>query len=843
MEIQNLYLKSLEENVLLHIPPLLKECEHYYSLISMNESEEDRFFLNASFGYLYKTLFEYDKAYQYFSEAHPFATKYLHSLNVVPFYVVYAKVLNKQKIFSLSVELLLKAKEVCIEENAIEELANIYLELGKNYVDCSLNSKALDYFEQAFEIASRLHKKFITSTILTSIGLVHKNLSQFQISIQYLEKALQSKKDLDDDEGIANVYFELGVVFFRIGNFIKSEEFLHNSIEYSILSNSKRIESNCYFQIGEIYISKSNYDLAYEYFQKALTVSAIVGLRSLLFKSLVKIASINVKKTIYAKAISNLDKAAKIIENSTLFDFHSLLHSVKAELHLALHNWEEYEKELQISQQFSEKDRQSKQNNLNELTDLLIVVEKANLSLSTTNHSKLQIHESLDTNTDTTYENNVFIHLFDQAPLAICITNLDNEILSTNREFLNIFSLRTDELINTNFTNLLSQEYKLDIELHASKLKENPNSKNSVEEQYHLTERKLIWLRRTTSISYIPNYDSMVFIHMLENINERKRAEKELVATLSKMQKNTDLLHNHKRKLETKNEEFSILNLELKSINEQLLKSKVAEQNTSSQLQIQYVEAVSLQNSILPNHENLKSCFNESYVFNKIFDPTGAKKDFHWVYSVPGSTVKYVAVAECSTTGYSATLLSVLGVSLLTSIVYEDPTLQPSMILSKFHSLLRMTLLSNFEKKLYFGFEITLVRIEEDKCIFSGAKLPLYVIQNYSVDSKPIQIDVLKGNQFSIGGIPDYKQRTFTDHIVLRDNPLLLFLTTDGFSNQYNEVVLTPVQRNIKRKLLELSRLSLNDQKIELEEEFLVLMKYSRIIDDILVVAVYLESE
>jgi|GEM_PF-3003686 len=844
MNARQLYSIALQENILLNIPPLLKECEQMFSLLVPYESEEDRFFLNASFGILYKTLLEYDKSYSYFTEAFPIVDKYLFGKEIVPFYVVFAKVLNKKELFVQSIETLLQAKKECQKENALELLANIYFELGNNYSECTVTTVALEQFHLCLEISSKLQLEILMTNVLISIGIVNKNIADYENARNNLLKALDMAKTIDSEEFIAKIYFELGDVFIATGKFVEAEEYLHRCIEYSILSNLKRIESNAYRKIGDIYFPKKNYDLALEYYQKSLTVSATVGFTLNLFLSMLKVATVHIHQQINTKALTLLEKASKIIEKTDNYELHSQLHTVYTLMFHTQKNWEKYESSFALQQRYEELHKefllQKQEEYRNEIHRLnLTKQDSSSVHLSFDKSTEQIENHSLSEND----EKNAFMYLFDHAPLGICITTTSNIIVATNKEFQRIFSNKNNESIESDFTNLLTTEYSIEFKEHTAKLIANPLLKYSVEEQYQIQHQVQIWLRRTTSMSFIPDFDQVVFIHMLENIQERKRAEQELVVTLSKMHRNTDLLFEHKRQLEEKNEQISIVNLQLQRKNEQLLRLQIAEQNITSQLESQYVEAVSLQNSLLPNDVFFQQSFKQSFIFNKVCDSLGAKKDFYWVFSNPTISSKFIAVADCSISGYSTTLLSVLGVSLLTSIVFEDPTMVPSEILKKFHSLFQKTLQSNFESKQYYSFDIGLIKIEHDRCIFSGANTPLYFVKNNLENLTNQFVEIIEPNLHSIGGFSEEEEFLFEDTVIYRDVDIVVYLTTNGFSKHYNEEMNIPFQKSIRDKLKELSSLSLLNQLEVLESEHKEYLQYSRLVDDILLIAFTLEAD
>ena len=81
------------------------------------------------------------------------------------------------------------------------------------------------------------------------------------------------------------------------------------------------------------------------------------------------------------------------------------------------------------------------------------------------------------------------------------------------------------------------------------------------------------------------------------------------------------------------------------------------------------------------------------------------------------------------------------------------------------------------------GMDIALCLIDKkDKKIeFAGANRPLYLFKNGI-------IEVIKGNRFGIGGIQTESLKKYTSHKILVEPGDAIYLTTDGYSDQFGEI-------------------------------------------------------
>ncbi len=202
--------------------------------------------------------------------------------------------------------------------------------------------------------------------------------------------------------------------------------------------------------------------------------------------------------------------------------------------------------------------------------------------------------------------------------------------------------------------------------------------------------------------------------------------------------------------------------------------------------------ALTIQQAMLPEKELMDSLFDAHFV---IFKPLSmVSGDFYWVTKVEteveGSiqTRIYAAIIDCTGHGVPGGFMSVIGKTLLDEIVQTQQVKEPSKILELLdkntRAVLKQDQTSNDD-----GMDIGLLCLEEDKeeekfkITFSGAKRPLYFIEKTDSLSK---LKIIKGNRRSIGGRTRNNPVPFIDNEIILKKGALIYLTTDGFSDQPN---------------------------------------------------------
>ncbi len=188
--------------------------------------------------------------------------------------------------------------------------------------------------------------------------------------------------------------------------------------------------------------------------------------------------------------------------------------------------------------------------------------------------------------------------------------------------------------------------------------------------------------------------------------------------------------------------------------------------------------AQTIQDAILPAKKTLRELFTEHFVIYRPKDIVSG--DFYWVTHVENYT--FAAAVDCTGHGVPGAFMSMVGNTLLTDIVGVKRVFDPAKILEMLHEGVRAALHQK-DSDNTDGMDVALCRIERQEnwveVTYAGAKRPLYYTSNG-------EIEKLKGDNLSIGGIVKKKEYVFTNQKAVLLAEDVIYLTSDGLIDQAN---------------------------------------------------------
>lgn len=233
---------------------------------------------------------------------------------------------------------------------------------------------------------------------------------------------------------------------------------------------------------------------------------------------------------------------------------------------------------------------------------------------------------------------------------------------------------------------------------------------------------------------------------MLRNWLEKQNAEKKLRHTLDSLERMVEL--------RTK---------ELREAHDDI---------TSS---IDYAQRI--QKTILPTAAEFKAAFPESFVFFRPKDVVSG--DFYWLKEHKG--LVFIACVDCTGHGVPGAMLSMIGNQLLETLVVEHEIERPDEILEEMHkAIVRLFAREGVEHKMSDGMDLSLCIIDRNKqhLSFSGAHNNAYLFRNEEVVT-------MKAGRHSLGGVFSDHVNEFVYESVDYQKGDLLYMSTDGFIDQF----------------------------------------------------------
>jgi serine phosphatase RsbU (regulator of sigma subunit) len=261
-------------------------------------------------------------------------------------------------------------------------------------------------------------------------------------------------------------------------------------------------------------------------------------------------------------------------------------------------------------------------------------------------------------------------------------------------------------------------------------------------------------------------------------------------------------------------------NVELETKNK-LIEHQKAETTKS----IEY--ALHIQQSILPDKEHIYDCFPESFVLYKPKDIVSG--DFY-AFAQQGSEI-IIAAADCTGHGVPGALMSMLGSNILYQIINEKKITKPNEILFHLNLGVAESLKQN-KNAGNDGMDISICNFKNNVLQYAGAYRPLYIIRQ----GKLIET---KATKIAIGGQQKDQQRIYENHEFELQNGDTIYLTTDGYADQFggdkNKKLTTT---KFKEMLLNIQNMTMQEQEIYLADFIEKWRSANEQVDDICVIGI-----
>lgn len=221
--------------------------------------------------------------------------------------------------------------------------------------------------------------------------------------------------------------------------------------------------------------------------------------------------------------------------------------------------------------------------------------------------------------------------------------------------------------------------------------------------------------------------------------------------------------------------------------------------------------AKTIQNAMLQGEEHVNDQLPDHFVFFAPKDVVSG--DFYWSKIINEHC--YFATVDCTGHGVPGGFMSVLGISLLNDILFDNERLTPAEILEKLSERVIKELDQTGEDgSSQDGMDISLARINLDtlELVWAGAYSPLYIF-------RAGELIELKGNKQPIGYYPSKKP--FDNQKLQLIKGDMIYCSTDGYPDQFGGERGKKLKSSGFKKLLsEVQMLSTDEQKNYLKRHF-----------------------
>ncbi|MCC5943475.1 MAG: SpoIIE family protein phosphatase [Bernardetiaceae bacterium] len=260
---------------------------------------------------------------------------------------------------------------------------------------------------------------------------------------------------------------------------------------------------------------------------------------------------------------------------------------------------------------------------------------------------------------------------------------------------------------------------------------------------------------------------------------------------------------------------------------------EIEQQNKRMTESIQYAKRI--QESILPDIEDMRAAFNDFFLFYRPRDVVSG--DFYWF--VQKNKKVWIAAVDCTGHGVPGALMSILGHSILNRLVKEEGRESPADILNRLDASI-IELFShkrNTEKApRRDGMDLALCMIdyETQKVNFAGAYRPLLHVSSGKLKK-------YEGTRMPIGIFRNKEKPSFEERSFSFENNDIIYMYSDGYPDQFGgEQGMKYMTKRFRSFLHQISALPLEEQSKKLAVELDNWQGNESQIDDIIVMAMRL---
>ncbi len=264
-----------------------------------------------------------------------------------------------------------------------------------------------------------------------------------------------------------------------------------------------------------------------------------------------------------------------------------------------------------------------------------------------------------------------------------------------------------------------------------------------------------------------------------------------------------------------------------------LLQTVQTQKNEISKKNVEITESIlyakSIQDALLPKINNFTGLFPESFV---IYHPRDiVSGDYLW-FTMEGNT-KMVALIDCTGHGVPGAFITLISNEILNNLVLEKNIKEPSLILNELNDEIQKVLQDKVKNgEPLDGMDMAFCAINDEELIYSGAHMSVALYKNN-------QLNILKGNKYSIGELPGNTGAKFEDYKENIEKGNILYLFSDGYQDQMGGINNNPIKmQNFYDLLREINHLPMKEQKEFLENYLEKWKKDNPQTDDILVAAI-----
>jgi serine phosphatase RsbU (regulator of sigma subunit) len=653
--------------------------------------------------------------------------------------------------------------------------ANSKIQLGNLELIKGNNETATQYYLDALDILTRANIKEGITVCYNNLGIIAHNTNNYSKANEYYRRSLSINRELGRKSGEATALYCIGTVFENQAKYDSALKYYFEAQTISEAIPDERLIAYGKSSLANVYFIMKNYPKAMEYYRAAVALFEAAGNKYGSLKMYISLGQTAAEMDSTETAIDYYDKALKISVNIESLNDEAFINYAMAQLLEYQGDLEsarpKYEKACNIYKSIDSKD--------NIVLALVALARLKNLSYEFRAAEKYLEEAEKIAKEINSVGSGVDIY----RELSMSYTGLND--FKKAFYYLNRYTELKDSLMNV-------EKQKQILELQT----QYETDKKEKENEILRKDRKILQTTRNSLIIGALLL-AIIIIVVLRSLTIKKRDNR-------------------------------ILKEQKDEINRQ--KEIVESQKTSITDSIKYARRI--QSAMLTPDESVNQYLANSFVLYLPRDIVSG--DFYWLRKLNDNMV-LVCVADCTGHGVPGAFMSMLGMSLLNDIISVKHTLiinnefRPSDILNELRERVKSSLRqTGKEGEARDGMDLSMCLVDREAGVlsYSGANNSVYIVTNGTLTE-------LKATRNPIGIY--LNEISFSDHVLEVIPDSIVYMFSDGYSDQIGKEGAKFLSKNFKRLLAEISSGSPSEIREILHKRHLDWRDGEEQVDDILV--------
>jgi serine phosphatase RsbU (regulator of sigma subunit) len=620
-----------------------------------------------------------------------------------------------------------KGRELSQSLNYKRGLGDAYNNIGINYYIRGAYAEAEKQFLLSKKIAEELRDTRSVLNRQSNLGIIYYAQGRYAEALSNYSSTLRAHQQAKDTLGMARSLDYMASVYIQLADYDKALNSYLKALDFYEKKGDKSGMTQVYNNIGIVYNNLDNYAKAIENYEACVRISKQIGDRYRLTPVYNNLGKIYQKQGDREKAVWHFNESLRLsreMHNTpgiayNLVDLGTLAQE-KKDYSTALRY---YQEALQIHETNNEQ---------YSVANTLTAVAAVKLQLGQLAEASQALEKAL----------RIAGNLKAKNTLAECYTQLALLYKKQNNfkrslEYLERYAEMRDTILNDDKNkNMAEMQARFDTDKKEKEIALLTKNKNIEELRLGEQEANLEKQRVTiyASLGGITLALALAFF-VMRGYSEKKKAN---------------------ALLEEKNEAISQ--------QKQLLEEK----NVLITDSIEY--ARNIQEAILPDPENFRAQFKDSFVFFRPKDVVSG--DFYWLRRTDANEILLAAI-DCVGHGVPGAFMALHSYNLLERISKERPGARPADMLDTLNKNVLESLNQQHETaSAKHGMDLALIRIDGNSVHYAGARNPLIIVGR--------EYREIKADAMYIGGA----QGSFTNHTLQAEPGDMLYLYTDGYPDQ-----------------------------------------------------------